>query len=207
MKSNEPIYLAATIKDGKIELTVIDPYQVKEKKPEVKFADQMFGSPVLPMFPGFVDRHWQITTRHLQSMRHVRGYESEKHIGVDINKGGNNADLGLPVYSCADGQVMYAGKGPGNWGNLVVIQHRDESCFRYAHLKAITVRVGDQVQRATLIGSIGNSSGRFEAHLHMDATANAFMANYPTAWPGVQQRNIDQYTDPIAYIDRRAWWR
>ena len=213
MKLLEPIYIKATALDGKVVLALVDAADFQPVTPAegvkagAEKATRLFGSPVAPMFPAFVPPDWQITTRHLQSMRHVSGYEREKHIGVDINRGGNNADLGLPVYSCADGTVVYAQVAPGNWGRLVCILHTDNSTFRYAHLQEIHVSSGENVKRGQKIGTIGNSNGRFEAHIHMDASPDNFIALHPTAWPGISQRNIDRFTDPIAYIDRRAWWR
>jgi murein DD-endopeptidase MepM/ murein hydrolase activator NlpD len=66
------------------------------------------------------------------------------HMGVDIA-----TSLGTPVYAIGDGEVLVAGWQSG-WGNTISIKHTldDGSNIysNYAHLSAISVKVGDTVK-------------------------------------------------------------
>lgn len=98
------------------------------------------------------------------------------HTGDDLNGiGGGNSDLGDPVFSIADGYVAYAGIPSLGWGKVVLIAHRvnvegEEKIIQsmYAHLKDISVKVGDQVIRSQRIGRVGNADGAYLAHLHFE---------------------------------------
>ena len=52
------------------------------------------------------------------------------HPGEDLNgKGGGDSDLGLPLYSACDGEVVYVYDGTGTnggWGKLIVIEEKPE---------------------------------------------------------------------------------
>lgn len=97
-----------------------------------------------------------------------------KHSGCDLNGiGGENTDLGEPVYAAARGMVVYSGKPSDEWGNVVVLAHRlpGEDCIiqtLYAHLNTRDVSLGTMVHRGRRIGSIGTAGGRYLAHLHFE---------------------------------------
>ena len=86
-------------------------------------------------------------------------FRIRRHLGDDLNGiGGENSDLGDPVYSAGDGRVVYAGNpGPG-WGKMVIIAHRmpagDELGpvvqTMYAHLDSIHVQAGRTVSQSCL---------------------------------------------------------
>lgn len=54
----------------------------------------------------------------------------------------------------------------GGWGNVVTVRAADGSCARYAHLSAISVTRGQNVNRYDLIGKLGNSGASSGPHLH-----------------------------------------
>lgn len=95
------------------------------------------------------------------------------HIGDDLNGiGGMNTDLGDPVFSTADGRVIYAGEPSPGWGKLVVIAHKapDGRLLNsmYAHLHRIDVALGSLVPRGGKIGLVGTANGHYPAHLHFE---------------------------------------
>jgi murein DD-endopeptidase MepM/ murein hydrolase activator NlpD len=95
------------------------------------------------------------------------------HTGDDLNGiGGMNTDLGDPVFSAADGLVIYAGEPSAGWGKILVIAHVTRDGRRlhtmYAHLNRIDVSRGDLVARAQKIGSVGTANGYYPAHLHFE---------------------------------------
>ena len=54
------------------------------------------------------------------------------------------------------------------FGNHVIIQHANNECSSYFHLKtgSVTVKPGDKVQQGQLIGELGHSGNSTEPHLH-----------------------------------------
>lgn len=95
------------------------------------------------------------------------------HTGDDLNGiGGMNSDLGDPVFSVADGLVIYAGEPSTGWGNTVVIAHRVQDGrvlhSMYAHLDRIDVRPGALVARGQMIGTVGTGNDYYPAHLHFE---------------------------------------
>jgi murein DD-endopeptidase MepM/ murein hydrolase activator NlpD len=51
-------------------------------------------------------------------------FTENRHLGDDLKGiGGENSDLGDPIYAIADGRVLLArDSGPG-WGNIVILLH------------------------------------------------------------------------------------
>ncbi|MEV6414448.1 M23 family metallopeptidase [Kribbella sp. NPDC051718] len=89
--------------------------------------------------------------------------------------GAPGGDLGSPVLATAAGTVVSAGVN-GGYGNEVVLSHGSGWSSRVAHLSAINVSVGQQVdagQNLGLVGSTGNSTG---PHLHYEQLADGVQA-------------------------------
>ncbi len=125
-----------------------------------------------------------------------------RHTGDDLNGiGGMNTDLGDPVFSVADGLVLYSGEPSPGWGRLVVIAHRtpDGKTLHsmYAHLDRIDVPRGALVPRGGKVGTVGTANGNYPAHLHFEMRASdgvdigAGYAMYPL-----------NRLDPTATVDR-----
>ncbi|NGN62301.1 peptidoglycan DD-metalloendopeptidase family protein [Streptomyces sp. A7024] len=94
----------------------------------------------------------------------VRGssWSSGYHTGADFP-----ASIGTGVRSVSAGKVVSAGWG-GSYGYQVVIRHADGKYSQYAHLSALNVRAGQQVnagQRIARSGATGNVTG---PHLHFE---------------------------------------
>ena len=90
------------------------------------------------------------------------------HNGVDFT-----ASVGTPVWSCADGTIIFAGsKGPN--GNLVGIQHDDGLSSYYAHLIRIErgIKKGVKVKRRQVIGYVGSTGRSTGPHLHWGVKRN-----------------------------------
>lgn len=88
------------------------------------------------------------------------------HAGLDIA-----ARTGTPVVAALGGTVERAGPA-GTYGNLVVVRHPDGSETRYAHLSAISVKVGDQVAIGAPLGAVGTTGRSTGPHLHFEVRRN-----------------------------------
>ncbi|HSW37918.1 MAG TPA: peptidoglycan DD-metalloendopeptidase family protein [Acidobacteriota bacterium] len=84
------------------------------------------------------------------------------HKGVDFA-----APAGTKVVSALPGAVIFAGYD-GDYGNTVVIEHRDGVKTRYAHLDNITVKTGDVIEGRSALGVVGDTGRSTGPHLHFE---------------------------------------
>ncbi|MDI6751479.1 MAG: LysM peptidoglycan-binding domain-containing M23 family metallopeptidase [bacterium] len=87
---------------------------------------------------------------------------SEFHRGIDIV-----ANEGTKILASAEGIVTYSGFY-GNYGNVVIISHKDDFSTVYAHNKENLVKVGDRVKQADLIALVGSTGRSTGTHLHFE---------------------------------------
>lgn len=106
----------------------------------------------------------------------AQAFAENRHLGDDLNGiGGENSDLGDPVFSVADGRVLLARHGGPGWGNIVIVLHAYEregerryvQSF-YGHVETMLVSPDQVVQRGTKIATVGTANGRYLAHLHFE---------------------------------------
>ena len=143
------------------------------------------------------------------------------HPAEDWNgNGGQNTDLGQPIYATAVGRVIYrqdasSGKSFGNMIQIVHYLPNDEYVLSmYAHMDQILVNEGDLVYPTTQIGTVGNTKTE-RAHLHWEIRQQSFLDlsdpnsvslknSYPytpTRWPGANTAFIaNNYYDPTDFI-------
>ena len=98
------------------------------------------------------------------------GHQSQ-HDGVDIA-----SNMGSPILAVGDGVVSHSGDKAG-YGLLVEITHESGLTTRYAHTRAILVRVGDRVQKGQAIAQIGTSGRSTGPHLHFEVVRNGTPVN------------------------------
>jgi len=113
----------------------------------------------------------------------------EPHHGVDIAN-----QSGTPVYAAANGTVIFAGPDkeavycpwPNFYGNLVVLQHKDDLFTLYAHLSKIDVAAGQIVGAGTQIGEVGKTGVAIGSHLHFEVRSgdaqDYFATQNPELW-------------------------
>lgn len=130
------------------------------------------------------------------------------HFGEDWNgRRGGNTDLGDPVYSIANGIVVWAYDVRAGWGNVVIIRHayRDKGTGQvrycdslYGHLDRMQVKVGTKVKRGEQIGTIGSNRGMYAAHLHFEVRHNIHIGMHRNS----VARNYTNWADPTAFINK-----
>jgi murein DD-endopeptidase MepM/ murein hydrolase activator NlpD len=138
-----------------------------------------------------------------KSYYNAQGFGKNLHLGDDWNgRGGGNTDLGDPVYSVADGIVVFAEDVLAGWGNVVRVVHnigRKDSAdlveSLYGHLDSIYVRSGDTLKRGEQLGTIGNAHGAYWAHLHLEIRDSVGM---PIG--GGYAEEISGFLDPTVFI-------
>jgi murein DD-endopeptidase MepM/ murein hydrolase activator NlpD len=93
--------------------------------------------------------------------------QANYHDGIDIP-----AEAGTAVRAAAVGRVIFAGREPAQFGNMVVVDHGDGWHSAYAFLSRITVKDGDEIsagERVGLVGSTGRARGN---ELHFELRRN-----------------------------------
>ncbi|MDD3196245.1 MAG: M23 family metallopeptidase [Paludibacter sp.] len=84
------------------------------------------------------------------------------HEGMDFT-----APTGTDIFATGQGKVIYASWRQG-YGNTVMIDHGFNYKTLYAHMHMIQVRVGQQVNRGEVIGTVGNTGKSTGPHLHYE---------------------------------------
>jgi murein DD-endopeptidase MepM/ murein hydrolase activator NlpD len=85
------------------------------------------------------------------------------HAGIDLV-----ASAGVPVAAAAPGRVTFAGGLRGGWGRLVIVAHAQGVRTLYAHLRAVSVRPGQDVGTGTNLGTVGSTGHATGPHLHFE---------------------------------------
>jgi len=88
------------------------------------------------------------------------------HKGIDYG-----APTGTPVRTVSNGVISFAGAQNG-FGNVVMIQHRNNYMTVYAHLSRINVRRGQSVDQGQTIGAVGATGWATGPHLHFEFRVN-----------------------------------
>jgi len=85
------------------------------------------------------------------------------HRGVDLNE-----ITGAPVYPLMEGTVKEVGNSRSGYGNLVLIDHGRGFKSLYAHLAKIVAAEGEEVDKNTVIGTVGTTGWATGSHLHLE---------------------------------------
>ncbi len=89
------------------------------------------------------------------------GAAGEQHLGVDLESFGASES----VRAVANGLVVFSAKADPEWGNVLVIAHRDAQgtlCQSiYAHLDEVRLNRGVPVVRGQVVGTMSNKTPSF----------------------------------------------
>jgi murein DD-endopeptidase MepM/ murein hydrolase activator NlpD len=106
--------------------------------------------------------------------------ELKFHQGVDLR-----AAYGQEIQAAGAGRVVFSGD-QGGYGATVVIEHRDGTRTRYAHLSARLVEQGDRVAAGAPLGRAGQSGRATGPHLHFEVIAPDGRRIPPELWASAQ---------------------
>jgi murein DD-endopeptidase MepM/ murein hydrolase activator NlpD len=84
------------------------------------------------------------------------------HAGIDYV-----GSLHAPVLATGGGVVTYGDRN-GRYGKMVELDHGHGFFTRYAHLAEVSVTVGQEVERGTQLGLLGNTGRSTGPHLHYE---------------------------------------
>ncbi|MCE9596350.1 MAG: M23 family metallopeptidase [Spirochaetia bacterium] len=87
----------------------------------------------------------------------------EFHPGVDLR-----ANFGTPVIASADGVVKAAVQSPYGYGNHVILLHSSGYETLYGHLRALSVKTGQEIRAGQLLGYSGSTGASNGPHLHYE---------------------------------------
>ncbi|WMX15407.1 M23 family metallopeptidase [Aureispira sp. CCB-E] len=127
-------------------------------------------------------------------------FRKNDHLGDDWNAvAGGDSDLGDPIYSIANGYVVFAKDIGSGWGKIVRVMHQlDDTTYveaLYAHCDSMLVQSNQGVKRGQQIATIGNANGAYYAHLHLEIRDSVEMevgGGYSSYYNG--------YLDPTEFI-------
>jgi lipoprotein NlpD len=74
---------------------------------------------------------------------------------------------GDPVYSAANGRVVYAGSGLIGYGRLIIVKHDRDYLSAYAHNSRLLAAEGDRVEKGEEIAEMGDT-GADRVMLHFE---------------------------------------
>lgn len=87
----------------------------------------------------------------------------KQHRGMDIA-----GAIGEPIIAMADGEVVYSDNKMRGYGNVIVIKHADDMTTLYAHNDKLISKVGDHVQKGTVVAYLGNTGRSTGPHTHFE---------------------------------------
>jgi murein DD-endopeptidase MepM/ murein hydrolase activator NlpD len=171
--------------------------------PKISPAFQI-GSPILlAALPTAARFDFPIGSENGGFAYNAQRFTENRHLGDDLNGiGGENSDLGDPIFAVADGEVIFAGEAGPGWGKVVILLHAyEENGVRkfvqsyYGHVETILVARKQRVHRGEQIATIGTADGRYWAHLHFE------MREFTTPFIGPGYRDETRgWIDPSAFI-------
>ena len=105
--------------------------------------------------------HYRVSSGFGERVDPVNGRKA-MHYGIDLK-----APMRTPIMATAPGTVVYAG-WRGQYGRVVEIDHGNGIRTRYAHLRKLLVKKGQEVSHREEIGLLGNSGRSTGAHVHYE---------------------------------------
>ncbi len=116
-----------------------------------------------------------------RKVRHLSGYGMrihpvhkvrKMHYGIDFT-----APRGTPIQATGKGTVKKIENRVNGYGKSILIDHGYGFTTLYAHLSDIKVKVGHEVKKGELIGTVGSSGTSTAPHCHYEVRINNVPVN------------------------------
>ena len=104
---------------------------------------------------------------------------------------GTAGTTGVPIHVTAPGVVSFTGVRTG-YGNTIEVDHGGGFKTRYAHLSAISVKVGQHLALGERIGAMGSTGRSTGPHLHYEV------------WVSGRAENPDRFVKAGDYVQQTA---
>jgi murein DD-endopeptidase MepM/ murein hydrolase activator NlpD len=98
------------------------------------------------------------------------------HGGIDIT-----GERGTPITAAAEGVVMFSGRGPDGYGNVVMLDHGDSLMTLYAHNERNVVRQGQRVRQGQIVALMGDTGRASGTHIHFEVHQHGRLVD-PLRW-------------------------
>jgi murein DD-endopeptidase MepM/ murein hydrolase activator NlpD len=98
------------------------------------------------------------------------------HSGIDVS-----AERGTPIVAAASGVIVFSGRGPAGYGNMVMLDHGGGLVTLYAHNERNLVQEGERVQRGQPVGLMGDSGRASGTHVHFEVHQDGKLVD-PLRW-------------------------
>lgn len=98
----------------------------------------------------------------------------KQHKGLDM---WNEGEAKTPIQAARDGIVVEAGATRAGYGYLVVLDHGEGLQTFYAHMRKVSVNVGQEVKRGETVGYMGNTGDSTGYHLHFEVRQDDIPVN------------------------------
>ena len=139
----------------------------------------------------------RISSRYSSARPHPILKVTRPHHGIDYA-----AEEGTPVWSVADGTVIYRGWG-GGFGNLVKVRHSNGYVSYYSHLSRFGegLSSGQKVRQKEVIGYVGHTGLATGPHVCFRVTRNGHYVNPAMIRGAPEQSIVKQNVEDESWAD------
>ncbi|MGN7618610.1 MAG: murein hydrolase activator EnvC family protein [Ehrlichia sp.] len=151
-----PYFLRGEEFHGNKELDDINEYQLTKHNPQKDDRTNKKTS-------NLTNRELRTTNQNCNFIMPIDGIITSK---FSINNQDKNCNEGINIKSdgtkqvkaSSAGKVLYVGKGPKWYGNMIIIEHNKNTITTYSYLDTINVKIGDRIKQGEVIASIANNT-------------------------------------------------
>ncbi|WP_044194298.1 murein hydrolase activator EnvC family protein [Ehrlichia japonica] len=154
-----PYFLRGEEFHGKKELDDTNEYQFI--KYDAKKGENIESHPIQDAYK--VNQEMKAIDKSCNFTMPIEGIITSK---FSINNQDKNCQEGINIKSNGDqqvkassaGKILYVGKGPKWYGNMIIIEHNKNTTTTYSYLDSIDVKIGDKVTQGQIIGHIKSTN-------------------------------------------------